>query len=229
MKNQKLNYSLSGSLICADFLYLEKNIKQLIKGKIDYIHIDIMDGLFVPRYGLFPEILKAVRKLTDIPFDAHMMVKNSENYIDDFAKVGVNIYSVHCENNPHLHRTIKKIKTAGMKAGVVLNPATPLNFLDYILNDIDLILLMAINPGIVGHKIIPEIYDKIKTVKEKVIDHPNIIIEIDGGVTFETATKMIKLGANMLVCGTGTIFQPPAQINSKINQLRKTIYENLNK
>lgn len=224
---KKKKYYLSASLICADFLRLEKELKQLIKGNIDFIHIDVMDGVFVPRYGLFPEILSKVKKITNIPMDVHMMVSDPEKYINDFAKAGADYYCVHPENNPHIHRIIKKIKLAGMKPGIVLNPATPLNILDYILDDIYLIMLMAINPGIVGHKLIPQTYQKIAQVKEKAKKYPQMLIEIDGGVTLDSSPKMIKAGANMLVCGTGTIFQPPSSINKKIKHLRKIIDNSL--
>jgi ribulose-phosphate 3-epimerase len=136
-----------------------------------------------------------------------MMVMNPEPYIETFAKAGAKIFYVHVENNNHLHRTIKQIKDSGMKVGVVLNIATPIDILDYIIDDIDYIMLMGINPGIVGHKIIPKIYDKISDVKGK-IRGTNIKILIDGGVSPESSPKMIERGADILVCGASTIFRP---------------------
>lgn len=216
-------YKLSASLVCANMLSIEKDLNELIKGKIDYIHFDVMDGVFVPRYGLHPEILQAIRKLTDIPVDVHMMVTDPEPYIQIFADAGAQIYSVHAEGNNHLHRTVRLIKQAGMKAGVVLNPATPLNVLDYILDDIDLVMLMAINPGIVGHKLIPRVMEKISELKQKLTNYPNIEMEIDGGVSFDSAKEMVERGATMLVCGTSTIFKPPTPIDQKIADLRKLL------
>jgi ribulose-phosphate 3-epimerase len=204
-------------------LNLKNDITELKKGKIDYIHFDVMDGIFVPRYGLHPEILQEMRTLTKIPVDVHMMVINVEPYIGIFAQAQANIFTFHAESHLHADRTIKLIKKSGMKAGIALNPATPLSVLDYILDDIDLILLMAINPGIVGHKLIPGMMEKIKHLKQKIKNHPNIIIEIDGGVTPESAPLMIENGANMLVCGSSTIFKPPTAINIKIKELHKSI------
>ena len=203
----KKKFEISASLICADPLNLEKTIIEIEKSNIDYIHIDIMDGVFVPRYGLYPEILFSIKKITKIPMDVHMMVQNPEPYIEIFAKAGANIFYVHVENNNNLHRTLKLIEKSGMKVGVILNLATPLSVLDYILEDIEYIMLMGINPGIVGHKIIPQIYRKISDVKKK-IEGTNIKIMIDGGVTPETSPNMIKAGANILVCGTSSIFKP---------------------
>lgn len=222
-KISQKKYILSASLVCADMLHLDKAIRQLDKGAIDFIHFDVMDGLFVPRFGLHPEILQQIKTLVKIPVDVHMMVMDVEPYIDIFAKAGAEIFTFHAESHMHIDRTIKLIKKAGMKAGIGLNPATPISVLDYILDEIDLILLMAINPGIVGHKLIPNTMEKIKNVKEKIQNYPDILIEIDGGVTFESAPEMIKNGANMLVCGSSTIFKPPVPIDNKIKELRETI------
>lgn len=200
-------FQISASLICGNHLNLEKDIKSLEQAGVDYIHFDVMDGSFVPRYGLYPEILSAISKITNIPVDVHMMVDNPEPYIETFANAGAKIFFVHIENNNQLHRTIKKINNSGMEAGVVFNMATPINSLDYIKQDIKHIMLMAINPGIVGHKIIPQIYQKIEDVKKK-IEGTDIKIMIDGGVTPETSHKMIQKGANILVCGSSTIFRP---------------------
>lgn len=199
-------FEISASIVCADLLNLERDIRSLERAGVDYLHFDIMDGVFVPRYGLFPEMLSSVAKITNIPIDVHMMVDNPEPYVDDFAKAGAKIFYVHVENNPHLHRTLKKIRAAGMHPGVVLNISTPLEFIDYIIDEIDYIMLMGINPGIVGHKIIPKIFEKIKNLKKK-LDGTSIRIMIDGGVTPESSAEMIKAGADILVCGSSTIFK----------------------
>lgn len=219
----KEKYLLSASLVCADMLNLWDQVKKLEEAKIDYIHIDVMDGHFVPRFGLMPEIVKQVRSITDIPMDVHMMTNNPEPYIKDFVDAGVNLIAVHVEDNPNVHRTIKMIKDSWVQAGAVLNMATPLNTLDYILDDISLIMLMGINPGIVGHKIIPKLYDKIKDLKEKLKDYPDMLIEIDGGVTPETLPEMIRCGANMFVCGSSTIFRPADQVKEKTIELRNIV------
>ena len=182
-----------------------------------------MDGHFVNRYGLYPEILTAIRQKTNIPVDVHMMVSNPEDYIDLYKNAGADYYNIHIESSNQLHRCITKIKNSGMKAGVALNPATPLSSLDWVINDIEMVVLMAINPGIVGHKIIPSIISKTKQLRKYAIDNgnPNLLIEIDGGVTFETAPKFMEAGADILVCGTGTIFRPQEDtISNKIQQLR---------
>lgn len=200
-------FEITASLICGDALNLEKSVREILAAEIDYIHFDVMDGVFVPRFGLYPEILTRLRTITGIPVDVHMMVVDPEKYIDTYAKAGANIYYVQVENNNNLHRTLRLIKNSGMRPGVVLNMATPVYTLDYILADIDYILLMAINPGIVGHTIIETIYEKIRDVKKR-IEGTNIKIVIDGGVSKESSAKMIRAGADILVCGSSTIFRP---------------------
>lgn len=216
----KKAYKLAASIVCADMLSLGEEVERLNKAKIDSIHFDVMDGVFVPRYGLHPEMLKSIRSQAKIPIDVHMMVANPEPYIEVFSKAGGTVMNVHVEACPHLHRTLTLIKTAGMKAGVALNPATPLSTLDYVLDDIDMVVLMAIDPGVLGQKLIPGTLQKIRDLKQKLGDR-KVEIEIDGGVTPETAPKMIAAGATMLVCGTGTIYRPhEAPVDVKAAQLR---------
>lgn len=225
MRNKNKNYYLSASLICADFLHLQKEIKLLEKGNIDYLHFDVMDGMFVPRFGLFPEILREVRRISKIPMDIHMMVENPEAYIDTFISYGASkndIFTIHVESTNHLHRAVKSIKAAGLEVGVALNPATPLSTLSYILEDIDMVMLMAINPGIVGHKLIPSMVQKISDVKA-LLGGKNIFIGVDGGVTPESAPRMVQNGANFLVCGTQTIFKPKSDLTKNIVSLRKLL------
>jgi len=224
----KSKYKLAASLICGNFLHFEEDIRLLEKGKIDYLHFDVMDGLFVPRYGLFPEILTQIRAINKTPIDVHMMVESPEDYIETFVNAGLNqpddIFVIHVESTKHVDRVVRRIRDKGIKAGVALNPGTNISILDYILPSIDLIMLMAINPGIVGHKLIPHIIDKISHVKEKLEDYPNIIIEVDGGVNFDSAPKMISAGASMLVCGTQTIYKPKeAPLDQKIKELRTVL------
>jgi ribulose-phosphate 3-epimerase len=215
---------LAASIICGNPLNLEADLAALEKGGIDYIHFDVMDGVFVPRFGLFPEYLKAIRSKTNLPIEVHMMVQDPEPYIQDFVNAGATMLTPHIEPLLHAHRTIMKIKAAGAKAGLALNPGTPLSTLDYVLADLDLVMLMAINPGIVGHKLIPRTMEKIADLRKKISEvGKDIIIEIDGGVTPVSGIEMVKAGANMLVCGTGTIFQPPAKLDDKVREFRLTL------
>jgi ribulose-phosphate 3-epimerase len=222
MKKEAL---IAASLICSNPLDLQSDINHLIKSKVDFIHFDVMDGQFVPRYGLYPEILTSLKKQTNIPVDVHMMVNNPEDFIEDFKIAGADYYNFHIESTSHAHRLVKKIQNAGMLPGVALNPATPISSLDYLVNDIKMVVLMAINPGIVGHKLIPEMIQKIKNLRDYANDKGNndLLIEIDGGVTFESGKLMIEAGADILVCGTGTIYRPKEDtISNKIIAFKKT-------
>jgi ribulose-phosphate 3-epimerase len=223
MKNK---VKIAASLICGDPLNLKDEIIQLHNAETDLIHFDVMDGLFVPRYGLYPEILTYLKKITNIPVDVHMMVSNSEDYIDDFSKAGADYYNVHVESTIHLHRVVKKIRDIGMKPGVAMNPATPISQLDWVIKDIDMVVLMAINPGIVGHKLIPDIINKIKQLREFANQNgnENLIIQIDGGVTPASIPLMVNAGADALVCGTGTIFRPKEDtLFNKVNEIKNLI------
>lgn len=222
---------IAASLICANPINIEKEVNKLIEGRTDLIHFDVMDGNFVPRYGLYPEILKKLRDNgVKIPVDVHMMVENPEDYINLFAEVGANYFNFHIEASKHPHRIIKKIIAAGMKPGIALNPDTPLSCLDWIIQDIEMVVLMTINPGIVGHKFIPEMLEKIKSLRELANKKkPSLIIELDGGVTPETIPSMINAGADALVCGNGTIFRPHEDsIQNKLKYTRKIIDETFN-
>lgn len=219
---------LAASLICSNPIDINNDLDELIKGEIDWIHFDVMDGQFVPRYGLYPEILNALRKKTETIVDVHMMVENPEDYINVFSDAGADYYCFHIEATQHAHRVVKKIRNTKMKPGVALNPATSLDSLEWIINDIEMVCLMAINPGIVGHKLIPSMYNKMLQLREYAIakGNKNLIIEIDGGVTFESANEMIMNGADALVCGTGTIFRPHEDtISNKIKSLRSLFNE----
>jgi ribulose-phosphate 3-epimerase len=215
---------VAASMICDDFKNLKRTLQLFKKGGVDYIHFDVMDGLFVPRFGLFPEFLKIIKSLSSIPVDVHLMVQNPDQYIKTFVDSGADIISIHSEANVNLSRTLKIIKDSGAMSGLVLNPATPLNVLDYVLDDLDLIMIMAINPGIVGQKLIPKTYDKLRDLKSK-LDGKKIIIGVDGGVTFESAPRMIEAGANMLVCGTSSIFKQQLPLDIMSNKLRGRILD----
>jgi ribulose-phosphate 3-epimerase len=222
----KTNCLLAASLICADPLNMEGDIAQLYEANIDFIHFDVMDGSFVSRYGLYPEILSAIKKKYSIPVDVHMMVNNPEDYITTFQLAGADYFNFHVEATSQISRVIKKIKESGMKPGVALNPATSLNCLEWIMEDIEMVVVMAINPGIVGHPFIPSMLKKITAIREMAIrmGNTNLLIEVDGGVTPLTARDLISAGANVLVCGTGTIFRPQEDtIINKTISLRKVL------
>jgi ribulose-phosphate 3-epimerase len=217
----KKPYRLSASLICGSPASLREDIKALEHGGIDALHFDVMDGAFVPRFGLHPELLKAVKKISKLPVDVHLMIEHPERYVNAFIDAGADIIVVHAESTPHLHRAIQAIRSLGCRAGVALNPATPLSVLDYVLGDIELVMLMAINPGIVGHKLIPSMMQKIADVRARLVSHPNILIEIDGGVSPESAPSMVRAGADLLVCGTSAIFQREKDLAKSVRKFRK--------
>lgn len=216
---------VAASFICGNHLNFKQDLTDLAKSRVDFIHFDVMDGVFVPRYGLYPEILSLIRKKTNAPVDVHMMTVDPEKYISIFADAGATYYVVHVEACTHLHQTLRLIKESGMKAGVAINPASPIDFLKYVMPELDLILIMAINPGIIGHKLIPDIINKIREAKKMVIeyDRPEILIEIDGGVNWDSAKDMIESGANLLVCGTSSIYNQKLPLSRMIVKFKKMI------
>lgn len=222
----KANIKIAASLICADPLNIEKDLNQLIKSNVELIHFDVMDGNFVPRYGLYPEILKRIKLSNKCPeVDVHMMVNNPEDYIELYSDAGADYYCFHIESTNHPHRIIKKVLNSGVKAGVALNPNTSLDCLKWIIQDLSMVVLMTINPGIVGHKFIDEMYIKISELKQMANKYnPKLLIEIDGGVTPQNIDKLIDKGANTLVCGNGTIFRPHEDtIINKVESIRKIL------
>jgi ribulose-phosphate 3-epimerase len=194
---------IAPSILSADFARLGEEITAVEKAGADYIHIDVMDGHFVPNITIGPLIVEAVRPVTKLPLDVHLMIENPDQFIEAFAKAGADYITVHVEACKHLHRTIHYIKSFGIKAGVVLNPATPVDSIQHVLADIDMVLLMSVNPGFGGQKFIPEVLPKIRKVKEMAdLKGKEIEIEIDGGVNSETAKLCIEAGANVLVAGS---------------------------
>jgi ribulose-phosphate 3-epimerase len=206
-------------------LAIGDDITALGQAGVDFIHFDVMDGNFVPRLGLLPEMLSSITSVSNIPVDVHLMVQQPNSYIPVFAKAGAEIIAVHAEACSQLHRAIQLIRESGAKAGVALNPATPVNVLDDILEEIDLVIIMAINPGILGQKLIPSTVAKIRDLRARAGERENLLIEIDGGVTFENAPELLKAGANMLVCGSATIFNNNAPLGSNVDRLRRLIEE----
>lgn len=216
-------YQLSASLICGSHVSFEKDIAALKHGGIDALHFDVMDGMFVPRLGLYPELLKSIKEISNLPVDVHLMIERPEHFVKDFFEAGADIIVVHAEATRHLHHVIRTINALGCRAGVALNPATPLSILDYVLGDIELVMLMAINPGILGHKLIPSMIKKIVDLREKLIPYPNIRIEIDGGVSPESAASMVQAGADLLVCGTSSIYKKGEDLSKTVREFRKHI------
>jgi ribulose-phosphate 3-epimerase len=194
---------IAPSILSADFAKLGEEIKDVEKGGADYIHVDVMDGHFVPNITIGPLIVEAIRPVTKLPLDVHLMIENPDQYIEVFAKAGADFITVHVEACRHLHRTIQLIKSFGVKAGVVLNPATPVATIQHVIADIDMVLLMSVNPGFGGQAFISEVIPKIKQVKKMIEEKGlNIEIEIDGGVNEQTAKLCIEAGATVLVAGS---------------------------
>lgn len=194
---------IAPSILSADFSKLGEEILAVEKGGADYIHIDVMDGHFVPNITIGPLIVEAIRPVTKLPLDVHLMIENPDQYIEAFAKAGADYITIHVEACRHLHRTVQNIKSFGIKAGVVLNPATPVESIQHIIGDIDMVLLMSVNPGFGGQKFIPEVLPKIRKVKEMAEQKGlDIEIEIDGGVNSETAKLCMESGATVLVAGS---------------------------
>lgn len=194
---------LAPSLLSADFSNLSKDIKTLNDNDVKYLHLDIMDGNFVPNISYGPGVIKAIRGLTDMVFDVHLMVDKPERYIKDYVDAGADIITIHYEATIHPHRTIQEIKSYGVKAGVSLNPSTPLEVLDYIIEDLDLVLIMSVNPGFGGQSYISAMDEKIRRLKEiKTKRNLDFIIEVDGGIKTTNVENVLNLGAELIVSGS---------------------------
>ena len=216
---------LSPSLLSADFTNLKSEMEVLDKNGVKYLHLDVMDGMFVPNISFGPMIIKQLRPLTNMIFDVHLMIEDPDRYVQNFKDAGADILTVHYEACKHLHRTVSYIKSLGMKAGVSLNPATNIDVLDYVLEDLDLVLIMSVNPGFGGQSFIPLAIDKIKNLKAKIRERNlNVIVEVDGGVKTTNVKDVIEAGADLIVSGSDVFAD-------KENRIRayKEIFKNYEK
>ena len=216
---------LSPSLLSADFTNLKSEMEVLDKNGVKYLHLDVMDGMFVPNISFGPMIIKQLRPLTNMIFDVHLMIEDPDRYVQNFKDAGADILTVHYEACKHLHRTVSYIKSLGMKAGVSLNPATNIDVLDYVLEDLDLVLIMSVNPGFGGQSFIPSAIDKIKNLKAKIRERNlNVIVEVDGGVKTTNVKDVIEAGSDLIVSGSDVFAD-------KENRIRayKEIFKNYEK
>lgn len=211
---------IAPSVLSCDFANIQRDVEMINNSEADWFHIDIMDGVFVPNISFGFPVMKAIHKHAKKPMDVHLMIQDVDPYIQEFANAGAHILTVHFEACTHLHRTIQAIKQAGMKAGVALNPHTPVAVLEEIINDLDLVLIMSVNPGFGGQKFIHGAVEKVqKLVDLKELYNPELIIEVDGGVNLETGKKLVDAGANALVAGS-FVFNSENPVNT-ISELKK--------
>ena len=212
---------ISPSILSGDFSQLGNEIKKLEKAGADMIHVDVMDGHFVPNLTIGPPVIKSLRKHTSLPFDVHLMISPVHKYIKDFAEAGSDIITIHPEATDNLDETINLIKSLGKKVGVSLNPNTPIDIIESVLSKINLVLIMSVNPGFGGQKFMPEVLEKIKKINE-IKKNENMIfdIEVDGGINFENSKSVINAGANILVSGTTIFYDNKGDIKKNIDILK---------
>jgi len=215
---------ISASLMCADLTRLGEDIAALEAAGIDWLHFDIMDGQFVPNLTFGPDLIGNLRPVTKLPFDVHLMIEEPIRYLDRFREAGSDIIVVHAEACGHLQRTLAAIRDLGAKAGVALNPSTPLSALDYVLDDVDLVLLMTVNPGYAGQKLIPSTIPKIGELAERLgREERSIILQVDGNVSFENARLMAAQGANCFVAGSSSVFAAGLRRPEATRRLREAV------